>query len=131
MSLKEKLSRFARRLNERGQEIPDPTPVAPPVGFVRQKSLAEQIREMVRSERLRQEVEAQGYETFEEADDFDVDEDDPLPFTPYQVPEAPYDPQFGPANALDTKGRSEPDRPDGAEAAIERQESGQPQAEAE
>lgn len=130
MSLKETLSRFARRLNERGQEIPDPTPIAPPVGFVKTKSLAEQIREMVRSERLRAEVEAQGMETFEEADDFDVEEDDPLPFTPYAIPEAPYDPQFGPANALITKGRSEPDLPEGSDAPIESPENAQSQGEA-
>lgn len=64
-----------RRLNAKGHEVPDPVPMAPPVGFTRSPSIAEQIRNMVRSERLRQEAEAAGMETFEEANDFEVDED--------------------------------------------------------
>ena len=62
-------------LDARGAEVLDPTPMAPPVGYRRQPSLAEQIREMVRSERLAAEVEAAGAETFEEADDFDIEDD--------------------------------------------------------
>lgn len=81
---------FAKRLNEKGQEIPDPTPIAPPVGFKRQPSLSEQIRAMIRSEQLRQEAESAGYETFEEADDFDIPDDPIDPTTPY---EAVFDPQ--------------------------------------
>lgn len=69
--------------SERGREIPDPTPMAPPVGFKPAPSLADQIREMVRSERLAREVAEAGYETFEEADDFDVG-DDFDPSTPYE-----------------------------------------------
>lgn len=86
---------FSKRLNEKGQEIPDPTPMAPPVGFKRQPSLSEQIRQMILSEKLRQEAEEMGYETFEEADDFDVD-DDFDPSTPY---EEVFDPQPQPAPA--------------------------------
>lgn len=63
------------RLDEFGHETLDPTPIAPPVGFRPAPSLAEQIREMVRSERLAREVIEAGYETFEEADDFDVGDD--------------------------------------------------------
>jgi hypothetical protein len=75
-------------LDENGAEVNDPTPVAPPVGYVKQPSLAEQIREMVRSEKLRQAAEEAGAETFEEADDFEVG-DDYDPSTPY---ENDYDP---------------------------------------
>lgn len=75
-------------VNEKGQEVPDPTPMAPPVGYVKQQSLAEQIREMVRSEKLRLEVEQQGLETFEEADDFDVGDD--------YDPSSPYENEFDP-----------------------------------
>lgn len=71
------------RLNPRGHEILDPTPIAPPVGYQAAPSLREQIRDMVRSERLAQEVAAAGFETFEEADDFDVG-DDFDPRTPYE-----------------------------------------------
>lgn len=70
-------------LDPEGREVLDTTPIAPPVGFTPQPSMFDYVRELVRSERLRQEVEAQGFETFEEADDFDVD-DDFDPSTPYE-----------------------------------------------
>jgi len=60
-----------------GHPVPDPTPMAPPIGYKKQPSMVEIVREMVRSERLRQEAMAAGHETFEEADDFDVDDDPP------------------------------------------------------
>lgn len=66
-----------------GSEKLDPTPIAPPIGYQRQVPLHLQIREMVRSEALRQAAEAAGAETFEEADDFEVD-DDYDPTTPYE-----------------------------------------------
>lgn len=66
-----------------GREIPDPTPLAPSVGFIQQPSMIDNIRNMIRSERLRQEAEAAGYETPEEADDFDVG-DDYDPTSPYE-----------------------------------------------
>ena len=64
--------------------MPDPDPLEPPIGYKRQPSLAEQIREMVRSERLRQEMDSAGVETFEESDDFDVG-DDFDPTSPYEA----------------------------------------------
>lgn len=70
-------------LDDQGREILDPTPMAPPIGYTRQVPLHLQIREMVRSEALRQAAEAEGMETFEEADDFEVD-DDFDPRTPFE-----------------------------------------------
>lgn len=70
-------------LDELGREILDDTPMAPPVGFNPQPSLAETIRNMVRSERLAQEAGEHDLESFEEADDFDVG-DDYDPSTPYE-----------------------------------------------
>lgn len=72
-----------RRLTAGGAEVPDPSVIAPPIGFVRQPPLHELIRQMVRSEQLAQEALAAGAETFEESDDFDV-EDDPDPTSPYE-----------------------------------------------
>lgn len=73
-----------RRLNAAGQEMPDAVPMAPPIGYRPAPSLSEQIREMVRGEHLRMAAEAAGYESFDEADDFDIP-DDPLdPSTPYE-----------------------------------------------
>ena len=73
-----------KRQSEDGSEIPDSTPMEPPLGFVETVPLSQQIRDMVRSERLAQEAEAAGFETFEEADDFDVGDDLDLPNTPYE-----------------------------------------------
>lgn len=70
-------------LDQEGREILDTTPIAPPVGFMEQPSMFDIVREMVRSERFKAQMEAEGLETFEEADDFDVD-DDFDPSTPYE-----------------------------------------------
>lgn len=47
-------------------------------------NLGDRVREMIRSERLALAALEEGYETFEEADDFDVDEEDYDPQTPYE-----------------------------------------------
>lgn len=65
-------------LDKFGRELPDPTPVAPPVGYIKQEPLHVQIARMVRSQMLADEAKAAGAETFEEADDFDVDDDPEL-----------------------------------------------------
>lgn len=64
-----------RGLDETGKTVPDPTPIAPPIGYKKQPSMVEIVRDMVRSERLAQEARASDHETFEEADDFDVGDD--------------------------------------------------------
>jgi len=97
-------------MNSKGHEVPDPVPVAPPIGYRRTPSLAEQIREMVRSERLRQEVEAAGYESFEEADDFEVGDFDPR---------SPYEEVFEPTPAPELRKRHKK-AADDAEAAKQR-----------
>lgn len=62
-----------------GSEIPDPTPLQPPLGYRRQPTMVEHIRSMVQSEQLRVAALSAGAETFEEADDFDVpDEFEPI-----------------------------------------------------
>lgn len=57
-----------------GSEALDPTPVAPPIGFVDTPDLWQQIRNMVASEVLRREAESQGFESFEESEDFEDDD---------------------------------------------------------
>lgn len=100
-------------LSEDGRkEIGDPVPVAPPVGMTRPMTTEERFRRIIRSEHLARIAEAQGADTFEEAEDFDV-EDDPIPpLTPYEealleppvrptpspvqpAPQAPQPPQQG------------------------------------
>lgn len=70
-------------LDENGHEILDPVPVAPPLGYVAQPSLIEQIQAAVRAE-SRRIADLHGVESFEEADDFDVG-DDFDPTSPYEV----------------------------------------------
>lgn len=75
-----------------GREYIDPVPFQPAVRMGMEKSLNERIRDMVRSERLAQELDSAGAETFEEADDFDVGDD--------FDPESPYEVQFDPPEPL-------------------------------
>lgn len=73
------------RFDDQGRELPDPKPVALPLGAKRPESITEQIRRLIRGEMSRQAVE-EGNESFEEANDFDVDEPDAeLHDTEYQL----------------------------------------------
>lgn len=71
-----------------GREYPDPTPVAPPIGFIKQPTMAETMRAMIQSQELRRAAAESGQETFEEADDFNVGDD--------YDPTSPYEEQFEP-----------------------------------
>lgn len=93
MALHEK----GKPLTAGGSEVPDPVPMEPPVGYVRRPSLADQIRDMVRSERLRQEALSAGAESFDEADDFEVGDD--------FDPESPYEMDFDQASPAELRAR--------------------------
>jgi len=69
--------------DEKGHEIPDPTPVALPVMTKKPLPLAEQVARLVRSAAWNNALNPDA-ETFAEADDFDVD-DDFDPRTPYET----------------------------------------------
>lgn len=73
-----------RRLNARRQEMPDPTPMAPPIGYKKQESMSELVRKMVRSA-LQEHAAQTGHESFEEADDFDIDDDPMDPQSAYEA----------------------------------------------
>lgn len=60
-----------------GKEETDPIPVAPPLGYTAPPDLMTMIRTMIQSEHLRAELAREDLESFEEADDFEI-EDDPL-----------------------------------------------------
>lgn len=72
------------RLDEKGREIPDSTPIAPPIGLLKPPTITEQIRSMIRSEKFHDHFN-QGHETFEEADDFDIPDDDVQFDTDYEA----------------------------------------------
>lgn len=71
-------------LHPNGTPILDPTPIAPPIGYVKAPSMVEIVRDMVRGERLRQEALAAGAETFEESEDFDVGDEDFHASSPFE-----------------------------------------------
>lgn len=71
------------KYNEHGEQIPDQTPVEIPVGFRQPESLQSMITRLVRAESTRA-AQLGTHETFEESDDFDVDED-PQVISPYQM----------------------------------------------
>lgn len=77
-------------LDKNGHEILDQTPLSLPVGFKRPETLAEQVQRLVRTS-VSREAAAAGAETFEEAEDFDVD-DEVDPTSPY---EEHFDPTLG------------------------------------
>lgn len=85
MSKITKVEARRRSLDEKGNEICDPTPAAVSVGFKRPPTLQEQIQRLVRTE-LSDQAAAQGNETFEEADDFEVG-DDYDPKSKYEIDE--------------------------------------------
>lgn len=71
--------------DEYGRELPDPTPVATLAPFRPQLSLEERIKLCMRSVYMEQQQKGSEHDSPEEADDFDVDDDDPV--SPYEVPE--------------------------------------------
>lgn len=87
LALSEWLAKIAlRRLSPRGRELPSDRPMQPPVGYKREPSMVEIVRQQIRSEQMAQAARMAGHETFEEADDFDV-EDDPMPVSQYDYEE--------------------------------------------
>lgn len=81
-----------------GKEYPDPVPMAPPVGYSAPPDLMTMIRSMIKSEEIRRKLDEDGFETFEEADDFDI-EDDPLdPMTAYEKIFYPEDERSAPGS---------------------------------
>lgn len=84
-------------LDANGNEVGDPTPVAPPAHLRRSPTMSEQIQTMIRRQ-LSLTAQEQGYESFEEAEDFDVDDDPVDPHTPYEAvfdPQPPVTPEVG------------------------------------
>lgn len=81
------------KFDAHGHELPDTTPVALPLGFKTPETLAEQIQRLVRTN-VSQEAANAGAETFEEADDFDIDEEDE-PFDQTSPYEMEFDPVLG------------------------------------
>jgi len=91
--MKEKLAPLPPRprmavLDDKGREVVDSVPLAPPVGYVPGMTQEDRLRQMIRNEHNR--LYALMYdESFEEANDLDIPDDPIDPSTPY---EEHYDP---------------------------------------
>lgn len=72
------------KFDELGRELPSPDKVEFPLDFRRPPTLQEQIQRMIATH-MSMYAEDQGQESFEEADDFDVMEEDGLPFSPHEL----------------------------------------------
>lgn len=82
------------KFDEKGREIPDPRPMAIPAGWDRPETLQDQIKRLIRVQ-LSQQAADTGQETFEEADDFDVPDDEPDLLSGYEVREMASEPLGG------------------------------------
>ncbi len=74
-------------LDKNGHEVPDPSHMEIPLGFRKPETLAQQVQRLVRTN-VSREAQAAGMETFEESEDFDVDDE--------MDPHAPYEEHFDP-----------------------------------
>lgn len=78
------------KYNKQGEELLDPRPVAAAIGITRPVPLGERIRQLVQNETLRRELNEAGVESFDEADDFEIPDDDTFDRT------TPYEDRFDP-----------------------------------
>lgn len=80
----DKLSELTQSmLDERGFELPNPVPIQKSLKIKRPPTLQEQIRRIIKTD-LSNQAMSQGFETFDQANDFDIDED-PLPTSQYEA----------------------------------------------
>jgi len=95
-----------------GKEYGDPVPLEPPVGFENPPDLMEMMCSMIRNDAMQRRLEAEGFDTEEEAGDFDID-DDPLPpltiheallATPKEPTPPPSPPSAVPQTSAETEG---------------------------
>jgi len=89
------------------RHLPNGVPIELSLNQAEPESIDDRMRRLIRSEKLQDELKNVGMETFEDADDFDVDED-PIFRSPYEMEE-----DFDPAPELQP--RQEPPAPVEAE----------------
>lgn len=72
------------RYNEFGEELPSTEPVEVPVKFrmTKEDEIHFAIRKALMSHAIAQKLSAQGFDTEEEANDFDVEDEEELPLSP-------------------------------------------------
>lgn len=84
-------------IDQAGREHPDPVPMAPPVGWNAPPTMAAFIKQFVRSALIEERAAQEGFETFDQAEDFDIPDD---PLDPHTEYEAVFDPPPAAAPAV-------------------------------
>jgi hypothetical protein len=79
------------KLTKDGAEILDPRPMEMPVGFEKPDSIQEIIRKLITDPAIRNDLDQAGIETFDEADDFEIEDDEPI---------SPHEDNFDPQHIL-------------------------------
>lgn len=96
-----------------GKEYPDPTPLELPIDSTRPLSLREEMRRFIREEFSRHATD-DGYESFEESNDFDLDDESDLMFSQYELAEM--QPEYVNEDDQEQKGTSDEPPPAEGEA---------------
>lgn len=73
-----------RKHDVQGLERPDPVPIEVPIGLKRPLTLAEQIARFTRDDVIQRELADRGIETFDQSNDFGLEDDGADPHTPYE-----------------------------------------------
>lgn len=81
--MKNVVAKAAKKFRRRYEPV-DSVPLAKPIGYKKEPSINERLRQMVRSEALAQEAAKAGAGTFDEEDDFSEEDGDDDPQTPYE-----------------------------------------------
>lgn len=77
---------YSAQLDALGSEVIDPYPLVEDIGIKPVETMDQRIRRLIHSERLAMAAEKQGFDTEEEADDFEIDDDDELiPMSSYEA----------------------------------------------
>lgn len=79
----DKLKKLGSTILENGAELNDPTPMVMDANLERPPTLREQIQRVIKSD-LAIQAQYQGYESFEEANDFEIGEEDEIG-TQYEI----------------------------------------------
>lgn len=69
------MSKPHQRLDKDGNEVLSKKPAAVPLGFEKPETLEQTIARLVNNRLIQKQLDEQGHETFEEANDFNVDDD--------------------------------------------------------
>lgn len=83
MDINHKYHTSGNKYNDKGEELMDPTPVALPMTFRRPESIGDMMKRLIKNH-LSRAAEAESKESFDEADDFDIEGEEKDPITPYE-----------------------------------------------